>query len=115
MIFVEMNGRLGNQMFRYAFARWLQIQGKEEDKCLILDYSIIHSRKDEDMPGWEDSLKYFRTVPYQYYCKDKRVLKEETSWLEKMVLAIIVSGDRLIGDRPLIKNSWRKLLGSSAE
>ena len=65
MILVEMSGRLGNQMFRYAFARWLQIQGGEKDMDLTLDFTFIEQeRKKGEMSGWEDSLAHFRTVPY---------------------------------------------------
>lgn len=49
MIYVEMNGRLGNQMFRYSFARWLQVKGNHTDEKLVLDFSnILKEKKRED-------------------------------------------------------------------
>ncbi len=64
-IYVKMSGRLGNQLFRYAAARYIQeTQGGD----LILDYSSVYkegnSKPDEN--GFEDSLKYFCTKKYTY-------------------------------------------------
>ena len=92
MIYVEMNGRLGNQMFRYAFARMIQLQGGGEEP-LCFDFSnILEEKKKEEMPGWEDSLRHFQVVPYEYYEKEGKLLWNETSLYEKAVLGVILTG-----------------------
>lgn len=95
MIYVEMNGRLGNQMFRYAFARMIQLQGGM-DEPLCFDFkNIFAEEKKGEMPGWEDSLRHFQTVPYTYYEKEGKLIWNETSLWEKAVLGIEMLGDRM--------------------
>ena len=59
MIHVYMRGRLGNQLFQYAFVRSLQEQNPEQDVCYHFD--DVYSQGDKG-DGWENSLKYFHTV-----------------------------------------------------
>ncbi|MBR3642260.1 MAG: alpha-1,2-fucosyltransferase [Parasporobacterium sp.] len=109
MIFLEMSGRAGNQMFRYAFARWLQVQGGMQDMELVIDFSpVLQEKKGEEMPGWEDSLAHFYTIPYRYYEKPGRIWKNETTLTEKAVLSFIRLVDHFLGDRPLKRISWRR-------
>lgn len=110
MIYLEMNGRLGNQMFRYAFARMLQLQGGEEE-TICMDFSnIFAEQKKGEIEGWEDSLRHFQVVPYTYYNKKGKLLWNETSLWEKAVLALILGGDRLlVRDRdPRKRLNWRR-------
>lgn len=61
MIYLELKGRLGNQFFRYAYARALQIQRGETD-LLVLG---LNNMKDKDCnDGWCDSLKDFNVAAY---------------------------------------------------
>ena len=109
MIYVEMNGRLGNQMFRYAFARWLQLKGQPEDPELIFDFSsVLQEKKGQSMPGWEDSLRHFNTVPYRYYQKKGKILINETTLSEKALLGIIKAADKAAGDRTAKRLAARK-------
>lgn len=66
IIYVKMDGRLGNQMFQYAFARNLQkITGGE----LILDFSSLKLNKAQGImgkDGLENSLEHFNVTPYKY-------------------------------------------------
>ena len=62
MIKVKMNGRLGNQMFQYAFARHLQEKNGQD---LFFDFSEVV--KNNGQNGWEDSLKYFQVKKYETY------------------------------------------------
>ena len=110
MIYVEMSGRMGNQMFRYAFARMLQNMSPDKNEKLVFDFSRIYQeKKKEEMPGWEDSLQYLNTVPYTYYTKPGRVLMNETSLEEKAVLMLIKAGD-LAAKRKgtYARIAWRK-------
>ncbi|MBQ1311948.1 MAG: alpha-1,2-fucosyltransferase [Blautia sp.] len=105
-----MNGRLGNQMFRYAFARMLQLQSEEKEEPLIFDFSNIwKEKKKEEMPGWEDSLKEFCVVAYSYYEGKKSILMQETTIMQKLVLGIVKAGDRLVRKKgTLSRIRWRK-------
>lgn len=112
MIYVEMNGRLGNQMFRYAFARMIQIQGNNKDG-LCFDFSNIDmENRKREMPGWEDSLRHFNVAPYVRYQRkcDRPLIVEHTTLPEKAVLAIEWAGDRLWYKRRgvLSRLDWRK-------
>ena len=65
MIYVIMGGRLGNQLFRYAYARKLMKENPSEHVCF--DFSGVKKRgKPEE--GWENSLKYFNTIDTETEC-----------------------------------------------
>ncbi|MDO5422583.1 MAG: alpha-1,2-fucosyltransferase [Eubacteriales bacterium] len=110
MIYVEMNGRLGNQMFRYAFARRLQLESPDGKEPLAFDFSNIYAEKKKDeMPGWEDSLRHFQVVPYEEYKKEGKLIWNETNPGEKAVLALAMAGDRLVRKKGTnARLSWRK-------
>lgn len=56
MIYLELKGRLGNQFFRYAYARWLQIKRGHDEELII----GLHSMKDKNKnEGWCDGLADF--------------------------------------------------------
>ena len=56
MIYVKMDGRLGNQLFGYAFARAVQVKrGKLNEKIVLFWDKQTYS----GMDGVENSLKYF--------------------------------------------------------
>ena len=74
MIYLQVEGRLGNQMFQYAFARSLQEKSQEE---IVLDFSKFDSR--DVSQGWENQLKYFHTN-----FKEQRGVK--LSWIQRRVL-----------------------------
>lgn len=59
MIHVYMRGRLGNQLFQYAFVRSLQKQIPQQEVCYHFDDVYSQGSKKE---GWENSLKYFKTI-----------------------------------------------------
>lgn len=57
------SGRLGNQMFQYAFAKALKMaQGGTGQ--LIFNFKRVHQAGNEE-DGFEDSLKYFNVEPYK--------------------------------------------------
>lgn len=63
MIYLKITGRCGNQMFQYAYARYLQEKTKQK---LYLDYSLIHStQKQKPDMNFQEDLKYFQTIPYE--------------------------------------------------
>lgn len=62
MISIKIQGRLGNQMFQYAFLRALQEQGYDTEINLCFD--LVNALKDQDI-GWENSLQYFNVQEYK--------------------------------------------------
>lgn len=62
MISCMLQGRLGNQMFQYAFLRSLQEQGYDNE--INLCFELIYSGSNRQN-GWENSLKYFKVCDYK--------------------------------------------------
>ena len=60
MLGIDFTGRLGNQMFTYAFARRLLEQGKETEVVANFKRSADGCEKD----GYTDSLRFFNVIPY---------------------------------------------------
>lgn len=58
MISLMVQGRLGNQMFQYAFLRSLQEQGYDNEINLCFDFV-------NQVNGFEDALKYFNVCEYK--------------------------------------------------
>ncbi|OTA61685.1 alpha-1,2-fucosyltransferase [Limosilactobacillus reuteri] len=85
MIYVEMDGRCGNQLFHYAVARYIQLLIDDKDLCLNFDK--IFKKKDEEN-GWVDYLKDFNTSPYHYYEKTGTILKNESNIIQKALIAM---------------------------
>lgn len=72
MIYLDIHGRLGNQLFQYAFARYLMKY--LDDKLTINFQSFINESCGQQQNGWEDSLRFFQTINYTTY-KDKTCKK----------------------------------------
>lgn len=60
MIYIRIGGRLGNQMFQYAFAR--QLQKHNPNETLIYNFDDVH--RDKYKSGFlnENQLEYFNTI-----------------------------------------------------
>lgn len=58
MIYLRIEGRLGNQMFQYSIARRLQIESGSE---LYIDFGDTETKGGD---GFDDSLKQFMIAPY---------------------------------------------------
>ncbi len=63
MITIKMQGRLGNQLFQYAFARNLKEKYYPQDEIYINFEHVYSEGKKED--GFDDSLKYFNIQDYK--------------------------------------------------
>ncbi len=59
-----MHGRLGNQLFQYAYARKIQIETGQE---ICICFREVESKGGGISDGWEDSLKYLKVSDYQIY------------------------------------------------
>lgn len=76
---MKISGRLGNQLFQYAFARNLQLKYGGE---LVLDFMSINKMGD---PSWGDMLKNYQVAPYHYvdldsYLQNKEPLYQRLLW-----------------------------------
>lgn len=80
MIYTEIKGRLGNQFFRYAYARILQLRRKRNE-ALVLGFSNMKGKNSED--GWCDSLKDFKVIDYQ--TSNRRLVYEFGNWKQKIL------------------------------
>lgn len=79
MIYLEIKGRLGNQFFRYAFARVLQVKRGDKDK-LVLGLSNMNGKSKND--GWVNSLSDFNVVPYDI--SEKRLVYKFGTLFQKI-------------------------------
>lgn len=83
MIGIDFIGRLGNQMFTYAFARTLVTPDKEAK--LFANFKRCGDHKDA---GWGDQLCYFNVLPYTTESSDL-VLKYGTFY-QRVFYAVYV-------------------------
>lgn len=83
MVATFIKGRLGNQMFQYAFSKAIKL-AQGNDSPLIFDFSNVYRMgKPED--GWEDALKYFKVEKYR---KEQRIMRKYTSILQKFIFLL---------------------------
>ena len=83
MIYLEMYGRLGNQLFRYAAARSLQLNYYPEEK-LIINFNQVYKLSDHDS-SFDNYLKHFNVVSYEEYRKRGKVIFNESFLSQKVV------------------------------
>lgn len=87
MIYVEMYGRLGNQMFRYAMARALQIKFYNEES-LIINFSNLNGKQFND-GSFINELSNFNVKKFEIYESKGKLLKNETTFLQKIIYFFI--------------------------
>ena len=69
MIYLELEGRIGNQIFMYAAARTLQLNSPDHPEIVIDDSRVKKL-------NWEDSLPYYDLPGVSSYVDDRSVLKK---------------------------------------
>lgn len=80
MVAAFIAGRLGNQMFQYAFSKAVKL-AQEDDNPLTFDfYKVYHAGKQED--GFEDALKYFKVEKYR---EEGKLMRKYTSFFQKLL------------------------------
>lgn len=78
MIYLDIHGRLGNQLFQYAYARYLMKYSNDE---LTINFqSFINESRGQRQKGWEDSLRFFQTINYRTY-RDRKCKKSFTFFM----------------------------------
>ena len=86
MLYVEMDGRCGNQLFHYAVARYIQLSIGDNQK-ICFNFNKIFNKNDVNH-GWVDYLRDFNTIPYTYYSKSGTILKNESNLIQKIAIGI---------------------------
>ena len=81
MIYLKMRGgRLGNQMFQYAFARMLKEHNPEQN--IVFDFSSVFHNHKKDNDGYENALKHLNAI--KEIENDK--ISPKFSMLQKIIL-----------------------------
>ena len=110
---VEIKERLGNQLFRYAFARRLQIDRGGRDE-LVLGTSFFKGRNADE--GWRCGLHDFRIAG----CREssRKLVYSEGSLIQKLLLGAFyldikfLRKPRSSGERYARQNAWTsRILG----
>ena len=105
MIHIYIGGRLGNQLFQYAFVRMLQYHNPNEEVAWHWDRVLKRGEKED---GWENSLVYFNTVDTQ------NVSEPQLTFIQKVCLKLYWLKYPYHGTRELCikyQRRWGKLLG----
>lgn len=84
MIYKEISGRLGNQMFQYAIARSIYEKSSQKEKL------VFNFKKGVIDRGFEDELKYFKVLKYQHSEKEKINL------FQKILLKTFILPEKII-------------------
>lgn len=102
-----MHGRLGNQLFRYACARSLQLK---TGQGLLVSFNYVRQMYSPEKQasidkGWENSLKYFNVSSYTEYVGCKRLLFVKPNILQCIVGCVYY----MVAKNKRLKLSMRKL------
>lgn len=60
MIYVKISGRLGNQLFQYAFVKMLQKYNPKEK--VVFNFDSVYRAHENENDGHENTLRYFHTL-----------------------------------------------------
>ena len=63
MVATYISGRLGNQLFQYAFSKAVKL-AQRDDAPFVFNFDIVH-KKGTPEDGFEDALKYFNVESYK--------------------------------------------------
>lgn len=88
MIYVEMHGRLGNQLFQYAAARSLQIKTNQD---ICISFNKVIGVNTEGNVGWDNSLVDFNVSEYRLYNKKGNIFKELDTFKQIVCILYAIS------------------------
>lgn len=113
MIYIEMYGRLGNQLFRYAAARSLQLT-KFPKEQLVFNFQQIEDANKLDS-SFYNVLPDYNPTEYQIWSGKGKVIFKESSLMQKLVLIPYYLGLRKItpesmNDEVLYEDIWQNRL-----
>lgn len=93
MIYVQIHGRLGNQMFQYAFARLIQLKNNEP---ITMNFSKVASKGNDEV-GWRDDLKNFNVCEYITDSSNQNYLVSQTNLKQKKLLIPYFLKQKIMG------------------
>lgn len=112
MIYTEMKGRIGNQLFRYAISRKIQEDRNNIDN-LIFSFNSMKGKSADD--GWENSLKYFNVKKYSLYNGKGHMIMHVSNFKQRIIatafyidLRLFNHNDRKIRNEVMYK--WENIL-----
>ena len=106
MIYLEMAGRLGNQLFRYELEKKIQKMTGED---LYIDFKRVYEKGDPEN-GWTNSLKLFKTNNYYEVNNRKDIFYKNTSLMQKMVYFLYKTGNYILkNDKAKLRNYQLKM------
>lgn len=116
MIYLEMYGRLGNQFFRYATARMLQLKYYPKDKIEI-SFEQVNAAGEKDK-SFYNVLEDFNIPEYSIYSKHGKVIFNESSMKQKILCVPYYMGMKKILPEQMKKQveyekKWYKTLGKN--
>lgn len=85
MICANFDGRLGNQLFEYAFARRLRMERGEKDE-LVFNFNLVLGAG-KSTEHFEDSLRFFNVLPYRVVSSD--LIDDYANFKQKMIFAYV--------------------------
>lgn len=92
MIYIEMSGRLGNQLFRYSFGRKLQELCGEE---MVIDFKRVYEKGDE-LQGWKDNLKLFKVKNYETVSDRKDIFYRNATLMQILLYVLYKLGNKML-------------------
>jgi hypothetical protein len=107
-----MHGRLGNQLFQYAFARKLQLT-TNQDICCGFKKVNSHGAEKE---GWNNDLQYFNVVNFTIDNEKNSILITKTTLSQKIWAGLyffsyaLFRSSKTMDIRRYIQLKWQKLL-----
>ena len=103
MIYVQMGGRCGNQLFRYASARYVSYLLNDSD--IICDFTQVHHGGTKE-DGWVNFIDDFQVMPH----------RNEANLLKTLILKTSLKQKLLIGLRTLVHlGNWKKSRQEAAD
>ena len=90
MIYLEMYGRCGNQMFRYATARVLQLKYYPNEP-IVMNFQQVEDKYATD-PTFFSVLNDFKVTKYEIYKKKGKPILNESSFIQKIAGALYYIG-----------------------
>ncbi|PZP44633.1 MAG: hypothetical protein DI598_14225, partial [Pseudopedobacter saltans] len=107
MIYLDINGRLGNQMFQYAFSRRVQLATQQK---LTIQFKTNPEFGTFGKDGWENSLAHFKTVDYEEFVDAKPIWLSKASFKQKIIGLYALLKKRLFQKHNEINNNLSKQL-----
>ena len=102
MIYVDLKGRIGNQLFIYAYAEALRKKRNRNEKIVFLDYPVLNQK-------WVNSLKYYNLENVEFIHDNSYPLHVKMKrYLLRKMYSLADAGDYLKIAR--IENKFKPLL-----